>query len=251
MKLTAIILNHLPRKIIEPTLKSISFADKIIIIHDSNSPYDSPKSTKSVEVITKPLSSFATQRNFAIGKAKTDWVLFVDSDEIISSSLRLEIKKTIKRDDYQGYYLPRQDIILGQTLKYGETGSIKLLRLAKKSAGKFSRSVHETWNIKGRVGELTSPILHLKKEFTNPFLGKISQYGLLDSKELVSENKPFSFFRFLFFPIGKFINNYIMRRGLLDGLLGLFHAYMMSVQSLSVRVFQWQASHLPSKTAKL
>ena len=40
-------------------------------------------------------------------------------------------------------------------------------------------------------------------------------------------------------PLAKFIFNYKMKLGFLDGCLGLFQAYLMSVQSLSVRVFQW------------
>lgn len=251
MKLTAIILNHLAPQDLENTLSSVSFADQVIVIHDSNSPHQPPKPTDSLKVFNKPLNDFSKQRNFALNKAKTNWVLFVDSDEIVSSSLRGQIKRAIKDSSYNGYYLNRQDTILGQTLKYGETSSTKFLRLARKSAGKFSRSVHETWKIQGRVGELKTPLLHLQENFTNNFLEKISRYGLLDSKELVSENKPFSFFKLFTLPVGKFFYNYIVRRGILDGLLGLFHAYLMSIQSLSVRVFQWQASHLSSKPVKL
>ena len=249
MKLTAIVLNHLPVNKLKPTLESISFADEIIIIQDKILHFGTVR--LSVKIFTKPLKSFADQRNFALKKAKTDWVLFVDSDEIVPKKLAKEIKIAIKNNTYHGYYLNRQDVILGQSLRYGETGSVKLLRLAKKSAGKFSRSVHETWNIQGRVGELKAPLLHIKNNLTNNFIKKITQYGLLDSKELVNENKPFSNFRLLFNPPAKFIHNYIVRRGIQDGLLGLFHAYLMSVQSLSVRVFQWQDGSLLVKPDKL
>jgi glycosyltransferase involved in cell wall biosynthesis len=225
MNLTVIILNHLPKKQLEPTLKSISFADQVIVIYNS-----------------EPLKNFAKQRNLALSKAKTDWVLFVDSDEIVSKKLAQEIKQAIKSLKFKGYLIPRQDVISGQTLKYGETGSVKILRLAKKNSGKFSRSVHETWEIKGRVGELKNPLIHVKNNFIFEFIKRIGQYGPIDSLSLTQEGKPFTYFRLLLNPPAKFFLNYVVRRGIQDGYLGLFHAYLMSVQSLSVRIFQKTAT---------
>jgi len=249
--LSAIIINHLPVKLLKPTLESLDFADEVIVIHDSNSIHQPPKSKGHLKVFLKPLTSFSDQRNLALKKAKSPWVLFVDSDETVPKKLGAEIKKKIKTTNLLGFYLKRQDIILGKKLKFGETGSIKILRLAKRNAGRFKRSVHETWEIKGGVGELRNPLLHHKKNLTNSFIEKISNYGLLDTKELIKENKPFSYLKVFTNPIGKHLQNYIVRRGFLDGLLGLFHAYLMSVQSLSVRIFQWQDTRLPLKTVKL
>jgi glycosyltransferase involved in cell wall biosynthesis len=252
MSLAVVILNHLPVKKLEPTLKSASFADEILVIHDSLSPYKPPRSDQKTKVVSRPLNKgFAAQRNLALKKVSSDWVLFLDSDEVVSSRLKKEILQAVNSPNYQGYLIPRQDVILGQELKYGETGQIKLLRLARRGQGEFSRSVHETWKIKGRVGEIKTPLLHLKGNLTSNFIQRIIKYAPLDIKDLEKENKTYSPLRLLIFPIAKFIQNYIVRRGFLDGTLGIFHAYLMSIQSLSVRVFQWQALHLRSKAVKL
>lgn len=234
MSLTAIVLSNLPNKLLQPTLKSVSFANETVVIYNS-----------------KPIINFAKQRNLALKKAKTEWVLFVDSDEIVPKKLAREIKGAIKKSSHQGYCLNRQDVVLGQALKHGETSSVKLLRLAKKTAGKFTRSVHETWNIQGRVGELKTPLIHVKDNFISGFIKRVGHYGPIDSLSLMRESKSFTYFRLLFNPPAKFIHNYIVRLGMLDGLLGLFHAYLMSVQSLSVRVFQWQDDSLSAKPDKL
>ena len=65
-------------------------------------------------------------------------------------------------------------------------------------------------------------------------------YGQIDSKILVSEHKPFSWFRLFIYPLAKFKQNYLFKAGFLDGTAGLFQAYLLAVQSLSVRVFQWE-----------
>ena len=140
-----------------------------------------------------------------------------------------------------GYLIPRQDIFYTRPLRHGETGQTKLLRLARKEAGIFTRSVHENWQVQGRVGELTASLLHYKKDLTTGFIERMRLYGPIDSQSLKEENKHFSVLRLLFNPLLKFFLNYIVRRGFLDGLLGLFHAYLMSVQSFTVRIFQKEA----------
>lgn len=241
LMLTSVVLNHLSLKEIKPTLDSLKFSDEILIIQDRQHPLNPKKLPAKVKLLHRSLSTdFSAQRNFAFKKARGDWILFVDSDEIVSSQLAKEIKQAMRKD-FSGYLIPRQDFFYSRPLKHGETGQTKILRLAQKKDGVFTRLVHENWQIQGRVGELTAFLLHHKKDLTTGFIERMRLYGPIDSQSLDKENKPFSVFRLLFNPVGKFFLNYIVRRGFLDGLLGLFHAYLMSVQSFTVRIFQKEA----------
>ena len=241
LMISSVVLNHLSLKEIKPTLDSLKFSDEILIIQDKQQPLNFKKLPAKIKLFHRSLSTdFSAQRNFALKKAGGDWVLFVDSDEIVSSQLAEEIKVVVQKD-FSGYLISRQDIFYSQPLKHGETGQTKLLRLARKEAGIFTRSVHENWQIRGRVGELNASLSHHKKDLTTGFLERMRLYGPIDGRSLDAENKPFSLFRLLFNPLGKFFLNYIVRRGFLDGLLGIFHAYLMSVQSFTVRVFQKEA----------
>ena len=226
MRLSAIILTNKQPDDFQPILTSVAFADEVVLVRDQ------PR--------FQPLKGdFAAQRNFGLAKAKGDWVLFVDDDEVVSEKLAAEIKMAISSAQHSAYYLRRLDRYFGQTLRHGETGNIKIIRLAKKDAGRFIRPVHEVWQVTGPVGELVNPLFHDRRELVSPFIDRIALYGPLDAKELAKEGKPFSVFRLLANPLAKFIFNYKMKLGFLDGCLGLFQAYLMSVQSLSVRVFQW------------
>ena len=111
--------------------------------------------------------------------------------------------------------------------------------VAKKTSGKFIRPVHEIWKINGEVGELQPPLYHIKDDFISNFIGRMSHYAGIDADALTKENKPFSYWRLFLNPKAKFIQNYFLRRGFLDGTVGLFLSYLMSVQSLTVRIFQW------------
>lgn len=238
MTITAIVLSKsgiVPQK----TLDSIAFADEIFVIVDSDSK-EKPSIKSGIKYFNRPLAGdFSGQRNYAISKAHTKWILFIDDDEYVSSELALEIKARIRSGTVKGYYIPRRDVVFHDELKHGETGDLKILRLAQKGAGEFCRTVHEKWEINGLIADLESPLYHIKDNFVSEFSSRIALYGPKDALALESENKPFSFFRLLFYPKAKFFQNYFIRLGFLDGLPGLFLAYLLAVQSLSVRVFQW------------
>jgi len=219
-------------------LKSLSLADEVVVIVDSL--IKSPSKKGKINYYYHPLSQeFSAQRNFALDKSHGEWVLFVDDDEIISSELMREIRQNIDQTKFSGFLITRKDVCFHQVLNHGESGNIKLLRLAKKNAGKFIRKVHEKWEINGRVGELSSPLYHTKDRLISGFLPRMELYSSIDSPELTKENKPFSYFRLFVNPLFKFIYNYFFKRGFLDGYPGLFQAYLMSSQSLTVRVYQW------------
>ena len=222
MSLSLVVITN-KKKLDELFLSRLDFADELMVVPNQGD-----------------FASFAQKRNQALQKVKGDWVLFVDDDEVVSRELAQEATKAIKNSRYQGYFLKRQDVVFNQVLKYGEVGKIKILRLAQKTSGQFQRAVHETWEVKGPIGLLKNPLYHLKNSFVSEFISRINFYGPLDAKALSAENKPFSFFKLLVFPKAKFLLNYFLRKGFLDGYPGLFLAYLMSLQSLSVRIFQWE-----------
>jgi glycosyltransferase involved in cell wall biosynthesis len=225
MGLSAVILTNKKPEKIKRTLDSVSFADEVILIPDRKG----------------PVTDFSAVRNLGLSKAKNDWVLMVDDDEVVSQELADEIKTAINPPSlFSGFYIRRLDKYHGQILHHGETGNTKIIRLGKKSAGGFFRPVHEVWKINGSVGLLKHALIHERGELVSPFVDRMIRYSPLDAKQLRKEKKPFTYWRLLFNPKAKFIQNYFLKLGFLDGYLGLFQAYLMSLQSLTVRVFQWQ-----------
>lgn len=225
-------------KIPKQVLDSANFASEIIVVVDSEQ--KSPKKTQRIKYFYRPLKKdFSAQRNFALSKTTSPWVLFIDDDEYISTELAREIKDAVSAKNISGYFINRIDVCFHQRLMHGETGGQYLLRLAKKESGSFSRSVHELWMVKGKTAKLNSPLYHIKDNLVSGFVGRMSQYSPIDADSLEKENKPFTLWRLLFNPKAKFFQNYFLRLGFLDGTIGLFYAYLMSVQSLTVRVFQW------------
>lgn len=239
--LTVVILTRLANSALSRHLNILGIADEVIIVSDQE-----PKKftlPKKVKIFHHPLgNNFASQRNFALSMANTDWVLFIDDDEFLTQSLVHEIHNAISSKDAAGFRLRRIDSFYNQPLRFGESGKTYLLRLAKANAGSWKRSVHETWQVKGKIIDLINPIDHKRSDLTSGFIQRMAFYSPIDSLSLNQEGKKFSYYRLLFYPFGKFIRNYFLFIGFLDGLLGLFHAYLMMIQSFTVRIYQWENS---------
>jgi len=181
------------------------------------------------------ITDFATARNQELAKVKTPWVLFIDSDEKITKALKEEIIQAITSDEYDAYYLARRDQFLGKTLKYGETGRVQLIRLAKKDFGKWVRPVHEVWEpamgSKAKMGKLQNPLLHHPHKSIATFLEKINTYSTIEAKYRYTLGKKSSLLQIVVYPLSKFFYNYIFRLGFLDGTPGIIMAVMMSFHS--------------------
>lgn len=188
----------------------------------------------------KPVVDFAKERNNLLAKASSDWVLFVDTDEVVSDALKREIQEKIQdaNSKIQGYYLKRSDYFLGRWLRFGETANVKLLRLGRRGAGKWQGKVHETWEIEGAVGHLKNPLQHFPHPTIGEFISDINHYTDLRAREI----SKFSLLETLFYPPVKFFQNYVLRLGFLDGFPGFVMAYMMSLHSLIVRVKMYDFS---------
>jgi len=239
---TAVVLTKNEEKNLVDCFEGLSFCDEILVIDDGSQDRTEEIAKRfNAKFIKHNLNNnFSSQRNFALEKASNDWVLFVDADERISRELGDEITKAVSVDKFDGYYLKRDDIIWGRRLKYGETGGIKFLRLAKKTLGRWEGKVHEEWGVKGRLGTLSNHIDHYPHQTIGEFLKEINYYTDLRAQELHSKNIKVNWYSVLIYPKAKFVLNFILRQGFMDGLPGLVFAMMMSFHSFLVRSKLWQ-----------
>ncbi len=226
--ISAVILTHDEGEVLERCRKSVTGFDEVVEISEKEYPLQ---------------GDFAAKRNYALSRAHGEWVLFVDADEEVPVKLAEEIKSEIRKGtEFQGYFLKRRDYFWGRWLRFGETANVRLLRLAKRTAGRWQRKVHEVWQVRGPVGELNSPLKHYPHQTIRDFVDSVNYYSEIDVSELKKEGKNFSVFRVVANPVGKFLENYFWRLGVLDGEAGFVVAFMMSFQSLVVRVKQYDIS---------
>jgi glycosyltransferase involved in cell wall biosynthesis len=254
--IAVIVLTHNNETSIKKTLESLLWCDERIVIDDfsSDKTVFIAKSYQTKIYQRHLQDDFAAQRNFGLQKAKGDWVLFIDSDEVVSTKLQKEIIEATKSQDTSGYYLKRHDYLFGKALLHGETGRVRLLRLAQKSAGIWKRPIHEVWDVKGSTGELQNPLYHFPHPDVAQFLTDINTYSTLNAKYLFDTHVRTSFVEIILYPKAKFFLNYIWFAGFLDGTSGTVLALMMSFHSFLTRAKLYQLqqrdnhSHTPIDT---
>jgi len=159
--ISAIILSKNDENLIADCIDSVSFCDEIVLI-DSGSTDRTTEIAKQMgaKIYLDKDTSFAEKRNIGKQKAKGVWLLYVDSDERVSSVLRESIKDVIKQksETFVAYKLQRQNYYLGNhPWPYIE----QVERLIKKDAlEQWFGELHETPQIKGNVGSLEGYLQH-------------------------------------------------------------------------------------------
>lgn len=248
LSLSIVVLTQNEADNIKRCLDSISWCDDIVIIDDSTdativiAQRTVPKN--HLRVIGSAVDTdFARLRNKGLQLAKHEWVLFLDADEAVSDALHKEMSVVLPETNRDGFYLKRRDFFLGSWLKYGETSGVMLLKLGKKSSGKWRRRVHEVWEMSGNRGLLNHPILHYPHPTVAEFVSRINRWTTLDAQEFIVIGKRVGFISIIAFPTAKFIRNYFMKLGFLDGMPGLIMAMLMSFHSFLTRAKLYQLQH--------
>lgn len=236
-KLSIVVLTHNDELRIVDCLESVRFADELIVIDDNSSDrtIDLIKQFTDRVYVRELNGNFSSQRNFALNHVHNEWVLFVDSDEIVSEKLKTEILDAINFNKFNGYFIKRIDLMWSKNILHGEAGEVKLLRLARNNFGKWKGKVHETWRISGDKGILRTPLIHIPHQSVQEFVSEIEEYSTLRSNELFETRKKISSLDLISYPVGKFILNYFAKKGFKDGIPGLLYAMLMSFHSFLVR----------------
>lgn len=215
-------------------LKSCKAIKEIIVI-DDNSSDDTielcqklASKNRSVQIYNRELGNdFASQRNFGVSKTNYNWVLWLDADEKPSKKL-IKFLNHFDTYQYKNYSFKRRDIFLKHKLKYGETAYLSFTRLFNKKYGQFDGQVHENWETKKTIKPTKYVISHYSHSTIKSFIQKINLYSDIRSRELFNQQETTNMFEIIVFPIGKFIQNYFLRLGFLDGTPGIIMALCMS-----------------------
>ena len=198
---------------------------------------------KKIRVVTNDFQDqdFARLRNWAMTHATQPWILFLDSDEKLSQSLLNALPSFLKQSA-SGYSFRRIDYFHDQPLKHGEVGHVPKLRLFRKDQVYYQGKVHESAKVTGQTVFTDKVIAHYPHHNLTTFFQKINHYAQLQAQAEYQAGKRFQLVELLFKPSGKFLYNFLIKLGFLDGFAGLSYAVMMSLHSLFVRIYLYELS---------
>ena len=230
-KISALAITFNEEDNVKNYVQSLAFADEIIFI-DSKSTDKTVQIAKElgVTVIEKEFSNFSDQRNFAISKAKNDWVVFFDLDEIITKELEKEIFNNVKNPESKvAFFVKRKFFFMGKKIKFGGWQQDKAVRLFNKNFCQYNGNlVHEEIKAGGKIGVLKNGLNHYSYKNFDNYNDKLNLYSKLQAENLyIKKLKPNAYHLF-FRPLYRFLWQYIFRMGILDGKEGFILAYIHS-----------------------
>lgn len=237
---------------IERCLKSVSYADEIIVV-------DSFSKDRTVEVAgslgakvyQREWPGFVDQKNFALDKTTCDWVLSLDADEESSEDLKQDIERILQGQENvcYGYYIPRRVFYLGKWISHCGWYPDYVLRVFKRGMGKWSgNSVHEQIVLTGQTGRLSGSLLHYPYRTIREHLDTINLYSSLSAQDMHTKGRLPHWKDILLHPLARFIKMYFLRLGFLDGITGLIISALGAFYVLSKYAKLYEITQTESKT---
>jgi len=235
--ISAVIITYNEEHIIARSIDSLRrVADEVIVI-------DSFSTDRTIEickekgavVLQNKFEGYKTQKNFAVSKAKYEWILSIDADEVLSNELIDSLLKWRKNHKFSndvssqpslpaGYFVSRRTDYCGKWVNFGGWYPDKKLRLFNRNVGQWSgRNVHEVVKINEGFSTsfLKGDLLHYSINEPAELLRKLYTYSEMGARFMNEEGRSTSLIEAIYRSAFRWLRQTFFQLGFLDGMLGL------------------------------
>ena len=226
--LSVIILTKNEEKDIEAAIQNArQCADEVLVV-------DSGSTDRTVELAEKNGArvvfrawdnDFAAQRNFALSQTEADWVLYLDADERMNDELIGAVKKVVSASlsdtEKKQYRLQRKSVAFGKKFSYGPLYPDRVTRLFPGKSVIWVGKVHEHPECSLPLEKLPGHIEHYTYRDWQEWEEKMSRYSTIWAEEAWHKGRRASLPEALLHGIGSLFSTLLLRRGFLDGWMGI------------------------------
>ena len=227
MNISAVVLAKNNEATIQKTLQSLEAFDDVVV-YDNGSTDRSKEIAQSfsnVHLVQGEFRGFGWTKNRATQYAKHEWVIIVDSDEVLDAQLlhtlqhKELIKTTVYLLNFKAYYKNIE-------IKHCGWNNQKIKRLYNKSITQYNNNdVHEDIITTGlKLEELRGNVEHYSYQSIEQFINKANTYSTLFAQNNAGK-KSSSPAKAFFNGLYSFFRTYVLKRGFLDGYAGLIIAF--------------------------
>jgi glycosyltransferase involved in cell wall biosynthesis len=230
-KLSVTIITKNEAAHIGAAIDSVAWADEIIVVDsESTDATVAIAGRYRVRVVSRAWPGYIAQKNYAASIAANDWILSLDADERVTAALAQEIKATLAGHPAPAAYrIPRVTWHLGRWIRTTDWFPDDHLRLYDRRLAEWTgRYVHEAVTVRGAVGRLRGELEHFPFNDIADHLETIDRYTTLAARQMYESGRRCGFLQLACHPPIAFMRNYLLRRGILDGAVGLVVSIMNS-----------------------
>jgi glycosyltransferase involved in cell wall biosynthesis len=261
MKVSVLLLTLNEEANLPRCLASLAWCDDIVAV-DSGSTDQTVAICQDAgaRVLSRKFDNFAAQRNYGLdfGAFRNEWVLHLDADEVITPAFELALAHLEPDPATDAYFVPSKTMLFDSWLKHAGMWPTYQVRLGHRDKLRFIQVGHgqrEDLPL-DKVAKFDEPYLHYSfSHGLYAWLQKHVRYANDEASELVKERNAgvkiasiaeirtsdhavsnrrrikqvANRLPLMLRPFGRFIYVYILKRGFLDGGLGLFYSFMLAV----------------------
>lgn len=254
LPLTVIITTFNVEHCIEDCLKSVcGWVDEVLVI-------DSFSTDRTMELVSRYADrvlqheyiTHAAQCNWAIPQARHEWVLLIDSDEVVTSQLKAEIQNLFDLGlEREGYWIYRNNHLLGRRIRHSGWGRDSVLRLFLRDKARYpEKRVHPEFSLEN-TGVLHGRLEHYTVSSISDWAAKINSYSSLKAADKFEHGFPLPHLQLLIRPFWRFFKDTILRLGFLDGWRGFLIAGMSALAEMQMSAKVLELKYQSNRSGKL
>ena len=233
LSLSVLIITKNEEKNLSECMKSVSFADEIIILDDESTDRTCEMAqVLGARVVKRKMDYEGRHRNYGYSLAKNKWILSLDADERVTPELQEEIRNLFNSthlNDYLGYDIPRRNYLGEKWLKHGGQYPSAQVRLFQKCKFEYEEyeEVHPVPKPGGPFRTLKEDIIHYSYKDISDWFNRINRHTGLEAKKWYREKRNPRLLRKLRKTIDRFLKAFIIKKGYKDG----FEGFMLAIGS--------------------
>lgn len=248
--ISIIVIAKNEEEVIEDCLKSVLWADEIIVVVDDKTTDNTTKIAKKYtkKIFRRKYDWAPNQKQFALDRAKHDWVFVLDADERITPKLRKEIIGNLKSKKYVAYHTYFQTVFLGKIFDASTTRFQGTQRLFCKDRCKFLlNTAHEKMIVDGFIGQLNDEVLHLTSRSISQTIEKNNFWTSKEANELYNAGVRTNLLKIILAPSNIFLRIYFLEKKYRNGIYGFIYSILQAQYYFLKHLKIWEKENLNNK----
>ncbi len=237
MNISVTILTKNSQKYLLEVLNALKDFDEVLLFDNGSTDQTLEIASRfpNVNIQRGAFAGFGPTHNLASSLAKWDWILSIDSDEVVTQEMADEIAATAL-DPGSVYSFPRQNYFNHTFIKWCGWYPDRQMRLYNRTKTRFTDAqVHEAIIKEGmRVVELRSPFKHYSYETHADFLAKMQAYSDLFARQYRGKRSS-SPWKAVGHGFGAFLKAYLIKKGFLGG----YEGFVISVYNGNTAFYKY------------